>query len=75
VVGQWSQLHGHVDITGGALLGEGVLVGSHASVLPGINVGDGAIIGAGSIVTRDVPAGVTVFGAPARPFLRRKPNA
>ena len=68
VVGRWTQLHCHVDITGGVVLGEGVLVGSHASVLPGVKVGDGAVIGAGSVVTRDVPAGVTVFGVPARVY-------
>ena len=66
VVGDWSQLHCHVDITGGVVLGEGVLVGSHASVLPGVRVGDGAIVGAGAVVMRDVPAGATVYGSPAR---------
>jgi sugar O-acyltransferase (sialic acid O-acetyltransferase NeuD family) len=73
IVGKWSQLHCHVDVTGGVVLGEGVLVGSHASILPGIKVGDNAIVGAGSIVTRDVAPGVTVFGAPARPVARREP--
>ena len=66
VVGDWSQLHCHVDITGGVTLGEGVLVGSHASVLPGVRVGPDAVIGAGAVVMRDVPAGATVYGAPAR---------
>lgn len=68
VVGSWSQLHCHVDVTGGVQIGERVLIGSHASILPGVKVGDGAVIGAGSVVTRDVPAGATVFGAPARPY-------
>jgi sugar O-acyltransferase (sialic acid O-acetyltransferase NeuD family) len=72
VIGRWSQLHCHVDITGGVTLGEGVLVGSHASILPGVKVGDGAIIGAGSVVNRDVPPGVTVFGAPARPYVAKE---
>jgi sugar O-acyltransferase (sialic acid O-acetyltransferase NeuD family) len=71
IIGRWSQIHCHVDITGGATLGQGVLVGSHASILPGIRVGDGAVIGAGSIVTRDVEPGTTVFGAPARPIVRQ----
>lgn len=68
VVGDWSQLHCHVDVTGGVVIGEGVLVGSHASILPGVKIGPGAVVGAGAVVMRDVPAGTTVFGAPARPY-------
>ena len=66
VVGDWCQLHCHVDITGGVVLGAGVLVGSHASIQPGVRVGEGAVVGVGAIVTRDVPAGTTVYGPPAR---------
>lgn len=47
-------------------IGSCVWIGGGAIILPGITVGDGAIIGAGSVVTRDVPAGATVFGNPAR---------
>jgi len=47
-------------------IGSNVWIGGGAVILPGVTIGDDAIIGAGSIVTRDVPAGVTVVGNPAR---------
>ena len=51
---------------GGTVFGQRVFVGMHVSVLEGLTVGDDAIIGMGSAVFRDVPAGATVLGNPAR---------
>ena len=48
------------------IIGRNVWIGGGALILPGVTVGDDAIIGAGSVVTRDVPAGATVAGNPAR---------
>ena len=47
-------------------VGADVWIGGGAILLPGVRVGDGAIVGAGSVVSRDVPAGATVAGNPAR---------
>lgn len=47
-------------------IGRNVWIGGGAILLPGVTVGDDAIIGAGSVVTRDVPAGATVVGNPAK---------
>jgi UDP-2-acetamido-3-amino-2,3-dideoxy-glucuronate N-acetyltransferase len=44
----------------------GASIGSGAVLLCGITVGERAVIGAGSVVTRDVPAGSIVAGNPAR---------
>lgn len=41
-------------------------IGAGAMVMAGITVGEGAMAAAGSVVTRDVRPGVTVFGCPAR---------
>jgi maltose O-acetyltransferase len=48
-------------------IGSGVWIGRGAILLPGVSIGDGAVIGAGSLVTRDVGAGVMVTGNPTRP--------
>lgn len=48
------------------IIGDDVWIGAGALILPGVNVGDGALIAAGAVVTRDVPAGATVAGNPAR---------
>ena len=48
-------------------IGSDVWIGGGAIILPGITIGDGAVIGAGSVVTRDIAAGQTVAGNPARP--------
>jgi acetyltransferase-like isoleucine patch superfamily enzyme len=47
-----------------------VWVGINVTVLKGVRVGDGAVIAAGSVVTKDVPAGWLVAGVPARPLRR-----
>jgi acetyltransferase-like isoleucine patch superfamily enzyme len=44
----------------------GASIGSGATLLCGITVGERAVVGAGSVVTRDVPAGAVVAGNPAR---------
>lgn len=43
-----------------------VWIGGGAILLPGVTIGREAIVGAGSVVTRDVPAGARVVGNPAR---------
>ena len=45
-------------------------IGSGATLLCGITIGEGALIGAGSVVTKDVPAGAIVAGNPARVMKR-----
>ena len=51
-------------------IGNNVIIGSGAQILGAINIGDDARIGANSVVSRDVPANVTVAGVPAREFSR-----
>lgn len=52
-------------------LEDGVIVGSGAQILGAITVGERARVGANSVVTRDVPRGVTVVGIPAHAALSK----
>ena len=42
------------------------LIGLGARIIQGVTVGPGAVVGAGAVVVRDIPAGATVVGVPAR---------
>ena len=48
------------------IIGNNVWISSGSIVLFGVEIGDNAVIGAGSVVTKDVPAGAYVSGNPAR---------
>lgn len=55
-------------------IGCNVWIGGGAVILPGVSIGDDALIGAGSVVTRDIPAGAVAFGNPARVQTGRTPG-
>jgi sugar O-acyltransferase (sialic acid O-acetyltransferase NeuD family) len=66
-VGDFAHIAPGVHIGGEVSIGELTLVGIGAVVLPRCRVGAGCTVGAGAVVTRDVPDGSVVVGAPARP--------
>nr|WRX36690.1 hypothetical protein [uncultured bacterium] len=47
-------------------IGSDVWIGGKAVLCPGVTIEDRSVIGAGSVVTKDVPAGVVVAGNPAK---------
>lgn len=47
-------------------IGDGVWLGAGAIVCPGASIGENTVVGAGSVVTKDLPAGVVAYGNPAR---------
>lgn len=67
-VGAYCEVSPGARLLGRCRLGSSCHVGAMAVVLPDVVVGDNAIIGAGAVVTRNVPAGATVVGVPARPL-------
>ena len=53
------------------IVGRGASIGSGATILCGVTIGEYAIVGAGAVVTRDVPAGTSAAGNPARLLIKQ----
>jgi bifunctional UDP-N-acetylglucosamine pyrophosphorylase/glucosamine-1-phosphate N-acetyltransferase len=54
-------------------IGKNVFLGSDTMLVAPVELGDGARTGAGSVVTKDVPAGMLAVGVPARIRKQRDP--
>jgi sugar O-acyltransferase (sialic acid O-acetyltransferase NeuD family) len=59
-------LAGRAALAGNVRVGESAYIGSGALVRENLTIGAGALVGMGSVVLKDVPAGETWAGAPAR---------
>lgn len=57
-----------------AHIGNNVYIGPSVCIVENVNIGDGATIGAGAVVVKDVPAGATVAGVPAKVILHKEPG-
>jgi UDP-perosamine 4-acetyltransferase len=69
-IGKNCHLAPQAVLAGEVTVENNVFVGTNATILPGLRICEGATVGAGSVVTKDVPAGVVVAGNPARPILK-----
>jgi len=52
-------------------IGADTWLGAKVTVVAGVSIGDGTIVAAGSVVTKDLPAGVVAAGVPARVIRER----
>lgn len=71
-IGDFCHLAPGSILAGAASVEDGAFLGLGARVLPGVRIGRDAVVGAGAVVTRDVAAGATVVGVPARTMKDRK---
>lgn len=66
VVGRHAAVIAHAMIGGGTVIGDFAWLAPCACVRDGVSIGAHAVVGLGAVVTKNVPDGATVMGAPAR---------
>jgi len=66
VIGPNVMIFHQVTLSDAIVVGGHVDIGAGAKIIGPLTIGDNARIGANAVVTRDVPAGATVVGIPAR---------
>jgi UDP-3-O-[3-hydroxymyristoyl] glucosamine N-acyltransferase len=69
-VGRNCVMAAHTGISGSVIIGDGVQFGGRAGVADHVTIGDRARVGAAAGVMKDIPAGETWGGMPARPIRR-----
>lgn len=65
-IGEQCDIAPNATIGGCCTIGNRVKIGLGAVVNPHVTIGDGARVGSGTVVIRDIPAGETWVGVPAR---------
>lgn len=69
VIGKGCFIAAQTGIAGSTVIGNGVVFGGQVGVGGHLKIGDGAVIAAKSGVTKNITAGITVSGNPARPHM------
>ena len=69
-VGRNCLLAAHTGLSGSVTVGDGAMFGGRAGIADHLDIGDGAKIAAAAGVMKNVPAGETWCGTPARPLRR-----
>jgi UDP-3-O-[3-hydroxymyristoyl] glucosamine N-acyltransferase len=60
----------HVGLSGSVTVGDGVMFGGQAGVADHVTLGDGSALAGGAGTLKDIPAGETWSGYPAKPIRR-----
>jgi UDP-3-O-[3-hydroxymyristoyl] glucosamine N-acyltransferase len=70
VIGRNCLLAAHTGISGSTIVGDGCIFGGRAGISDHILIGPGARVAAAAGVMKDIPAGESWGGSPARPVVR-----
>jgi UDP-3-O-[3-hydroxymyristoyl] glucosamine N-acyltransferase len=68
VIGRHCAVIAHAMIGGGTTIGDYCWIAPNAVLRDGLKIGDHAVVGIGALVLKDIPAGETWIGSPAKKY-------
>lgn len=68
-IGKYCVVQVNSFLGGYVKVGDRSTLHTRTTVIPGVTIGENAVTGAGSVVLKDVPSGITVFGVPAKKMM------
>ena len=72
-IGDFAHLAPGTHLAGDVTVEHGAFLGTASAAIPSVRIGAGTTVGAGAVVVRDLPAGITAVGCPARILSGRHP--
>lgn len=66
IIEDYTEINPGVIISGNVHIGRGCILGAGCVIKDGISIGDNTFVGMGSVVIRDLPAGVIAYGSPCK---------
>lgn len=66
IISDFVSINPGANIAGNVQIGENTQIGMGANVIDGVKIGKNCVVGAGSLITKDVPDHVMVYGVPAK---------
>ena len=71
-IGRNVTITGCVNVSGSNIIDDRVWIAPNASIRGFIHIGEGSVVGMGAVATKDIPAGETWVGNPARKMEKKK---
>lgn len=72
VIGRNVTITGCVNVSGSNVIEDNVWIAPNASIRGYIHLGEGCTVGMGAVATKDIPAGETWIGNPARKMVKKQ---
>lgn len=72
IVGKNVSIIAGAELSGSVQIGDGAWISPQASIRQKLHIGENAFVGLGSVVVKNVEAGTTVVGVPAKPIVKHE---